>query len=118
MSALCRGLMILLTALTVAACQEDGPQASASENGVVVPELVAAEQTLCERTGGRWAPRTGDVLFVCYRDLSDANKQCRTSNDCQGMCLARSRTCSPIEPFLGCHETLSSAGLPATVCIQ
>ena len=116
MSARYRALLSFAAILALLACQEDGPQASG--NITSGPDLLAAERTACERTGGRWGLRAGDSLFVCYRNTPDAGKLCRVATDCTGLCLARSRTCSPIKPFLGCHEVLTDAGLPATLCVN
>lgn len=116
MSARFRAVTLIAVITALSSCQEDGPQASGNIGSG--PDLLAAERTACERTGGRWGLRAGDSLFVCYRETRDAGKLCRTADDCQGLCLARSRTCSPITPFLGCHEVLTDAGLPATLCVD
>ena len=99
--------------LFLAACQEDAPTINAAG-----PDLLEAERVACERTGGRWSTRGGSKLFICFRDLPDAGKLCRVASDCSGLCLARSRTCSPIEPFLGCHEVLSEGGGQQTLCVN
>ncbi len=114
MSALCRALAIAVLSLFLASCQEDGPIASDSEGGA--PDLLADQRNQCERTGGTWGLRAGDRLFVCYQPTRDANKTCRIASDCDGLCLARSRTCAPIKPFLGCHEILTEGGVQATQC--
>ena len=38
--------------------------------------------------------------------------------DCDGMCLARSRTCSPIKPLFGCQDVLADNGTVGTVCVD
>lgn len=116
MLALGRGFLMLGLTLTLAACQEDGPRASGETGGV--PDPLAEQREACESTGGRWGARTGGVLFTCYRPTSDANQLCSASSDCESLCLARSRTCAPIEPFLGCHEILTNGGQRATQCIN
>lgn len=116
MSAIRRILAVVLCGFILVSCQEDGPDFSESETAI--PDILSTERMACERDGGRWASALGNETFVCYRNLSDANKSCSTSNDCQGVCLARSRTCSPVEPFLGCHEVFSSSGLRQTLCIE
>jgi hypothetical protein len=104
------GLVILL-----AACQEDGP--NASNETTPVPDLLRISGEKCEKSGGGWAMAPGKASFVCFRDMRDAGKQCLAESDCEGLCLARSRTCSPIEPFFGCHEVLSSGGVPQSRCL-
>ena len=116
MSALCRGLAIGVLALLLASCQEDGR--IGSDAGARAPDLLADERQRCERSGGRWGLRAGDALFVCFRETRDANQSCKIASDCEGLCLARSRTCSPIEPFLGCHEILTEGGGRATQCVN
>ncbi len=116
MPAVIRGLSIILLSLTLAACQEDGPRASSETSGL--PDILADQRDACESSGGRWGARTGGILFICYRPTRDANQQCRASTDCQSICLARSRTCAPTEPFLGCHEILTDSGQTATQCIN
>ena len=116
MSAVRRILTVLFCVFALAACQEDGPQGS--ESGAGIPDVMSGAAKDCERSGGRWGPTSSRTSYVCYRDMPDANKSCKVAGDCEGLCLARSRTCSPIEPFYGCHEVLSGSGLPQTLCIE
>jgi hypothetical protein len=110
------GLTCLACLLFLAACQEDGPQASESQTAF--PDLLEMQRSACERDRGRWALAPSKAAFVCYRNLRDANQSCRIDSDCQGLCLARSRTCSPIEPFYGCHEVLTNDGVQQTLCLD
>ena len=116
MPAIIRGLLGVIFVLVLSGCQEDGPRASQTLS--TVPDLVAAERALCERTGGRWGARAGGNVFTCYRETRDANQLCSSASDCESVCLARSRTCAPITPFLGCHEILTIGGQPATECLN
>ncbi len=116
MSAIRRVTTVILCCFSLIACQEDGPDVSESETKF--PDILAIERTACERDGGRWAVAIGKSSFVCFQNLSDANKTCASANDCKGLCLARSRSCSPIEPFFGCHEVLSPSGVRQTLCIE
>lgn len=109
-----RGLIIACLSLALMACQEDGPRASSETSDV--PDPLAEFRESCERTGGRWGNSSGDVLFTCFRDTRDANQQCRADSDCEDVCLARSRTCAPVTPFLGCHQVLTDGGQVATQC--
>jgi hypothetical protein len=109
-------MAVLLCVLAVAACQEDGPQASESQSAF--PDLLALQREACEKDGGRWGVALSKASFACYRTMRDAGKICRAASDCLGHCLARSRTCSPVEPFFGCHEVMSEAGVPQTLCIE
>ena len=114
MPATARGVIVILAALTLAACQEDGASTSAAQDSDT-PFQLADIRRDCERDGGSWGTR-GDALFICYMPTSDANQFCRAASDCESVCLARSRTCAPTTPFLGCHEVLTEAGQRATQC--
>ncbi|AZQ66349.1 hypothetical protein EF888_03900 [Silicimonas algicola] len=116
MSAIRRISTVLFCVLTLVACQEDG--ALPAEGDSTIPDVMAGARTDCERAGGRWGLTSSKTSYVCYRAMPDANKTCRSADDCDGLCLARSRTCSPIEPFYGCHQVLSGSGLPQTMCIE
>ncbi len=73
----------------------------------------------CEGQGGRFGTRPGGGEDrVCYRTPSDANTSCSVGTDCEGLCLARSRTCAPVVPLFGCNDVITDSGLPATVCID
>ena len=110
------GIAIACAALLLlSACQEDGPLGSATETDAA-PDLLADQRLSCERDGGRWGLRAGESLFVCFRNTRDANRSCGKDSDCEGFCLARSRTCAPVTPFLGCHEILTEGGQRATQC--
>lgn len=106
--------LVLCAAMFLASCQEDGPLSPT--NGQPTPDLFALQRMACEDDGGRWGPAAGSATYVCYRPTRDANQQCRIASDCESLCLARSRTCAPIEPFLGCHEILTEGGQRATQC--
>ena len=116
MSAIRRILTAVVCMFVLASCQEDGNSATATDS--VFPDLLSIQRTDCEKRGGRWGAAPGKAAQVCYRTLPDANQSCQVESDCAGLCLARSRTCSPVEPFYGCHEVLSASGLRQTVCIE
>lgn len=116
MHAIRRGLTLITCLIALAACQEDGPVTpSATEP---VPDLLRIASQQCDRDKGRWALAPGKATYVCYHEMRDAGKLCRADSDCDGLCLARSRTCSPIEPFYGCHEVLTDRGVQQTLCIE
>lgn len=81
------------------------------------PGALARRQAQCEASGGRWG-KGGIGAFLCYRDTRDAGKQCSRESDCEGLCLARSRSCAPVTPLLGCNEVLTEDGRPATICVD
>ncbi len=114
MLALCRRLLLIVLLLPLVACEEDDGSVPMTEDGRV--DLLVEQREACERRGGRWGTRSDGSVFACFEPTRDANQPCAKESDCDGLCLARSRTCAPIKPFLGCHEVLTTAGLPATVC--
>ena len=116
MPATARAVFVVISVLTLSACQEDGPVSSSADISSV-PDLVADQRRSCERDGGTFAPR-GNALFVCFRPTRDANQFCEAPSDCESVCLARSRTCAPTTPFLGCHDVLTEAGQRATQCVN
>ena len=116
MSAVRRVLTVVLMVMALVSCDEDTGSEPVRDSAF--PDLLGEQREKCERRGGRWGPAANKTSFACYLTLPDANKTCETGRDCQGLCLARSRTCSPITPFYGCHEVISRAGLPQTVCLE
>lgn len=116
MSAFLRSITLVLCLFALAACQEDS--ASDAESASIFPDLIGEQRAQCEKDGGRWGKAPGDGTFACFKTLSDANKPCSRESDCKGLCLARSRTCSPVTPFFGCNEVLGSNGLRQTRCLR
>ena len=84
-----------------------------------VPEPPKSEQQIaCERKKGRWSSTGRGNLRVCVFTTRDGGKQCTRESQCDGVCLARSGTCSPVKPLLGCNEILQDNGARATLCIE
>ncbi len=97
------------------------------ETGALLEEVAAPpppeppkspSQIACEKKGGRFAKAGNSTTFVCVRETRDGGKACRRETDCEGLCLARSRSCSPITPVLGCQEILTQDGLRVTQCVN
>lgn len=55
---------------------------------------------------------------VCFLPEPDAGKTCTKKTDCEGMCLADTRTCSPVTPMFGCFEFLDETGQKVGICID
>jgi hypothetical protein len=103
--------------LTLAACLPGRtPPEPTAEPGT--PEFVQQQRAICEADGGRFSPGPGGSTRVCFRTPEDANAFCTTGADCEGLCLARSRTCAPQVPLFGCHEAIMENGLRATICLD
>jgi hypothetical protein len=83
------------------------------------PEAVKSpSQIACEKKGGRFAKAGNSTTFVCARETRVGGKFCRRETDCDGLCLAPSRSCSPITPVLGWQESLTQDGLRVTKCVE
>lgn len=81
------------------------------------PPMLAQQRAACLREGGQLSPR-GAGIYACVMRTSDAGQRCDAAADCQGACLARSGTCSPLTPLFGCQEVFTLAGRRETVCID
>ena len=82
------------------------------------PAPKSAAQIACEDDRGQWTPTGMGDLHICVFATRDAGKRCTRESQCEGVCLARSGTCSPIRPLLGCHEILQENGARVTQCIE
>jgi len=116
MSAMRRILTAGFMVIALVSCDDDDVDVPVSES--IFPDILKQEREACEADDGRWGTAANGALFVCYRNQPDANQSCRVESDCAGFCLARSRTCSPIDPFYGCHQVLSKDGFPQTLCVE
>ncbi|MEL6645505.1 MAG: hypothetical protein AAFQ79_16360 [Pseudomonadota bacterium] len=104
---------LIALSLLLAACQPADPDLPP-----VGEALVTNQQAACEADGGRWGVGAQEGTFVCYRTPADAGKTCEMDGDCEGLCLARSRTCAPVTPLFGCNEVLGRFGTQTTLCIE
>jgi len=87
------------------------PAAARPPEGAMLDQQRAA----CTREGGRFVPR-GTGFYACVFQTGDSGRQCDEASDCEGSCLARSRTCAPMQPLFGCHDVFTLAGRRETVC--
>lgn len=81
------------------------------------PPPKSDRQIACERKRGTWAD-TGGGLMICIVPTRDGGKRCTRESQCEGLCLARSQTCAPVDPLMGCNEILQDNGTRATLCIE
>lgn len=112
----CRSELALLGLLVVLAACKPGAGSAPETLPPVGEAALALQQMQCEKDGGQWARESG--AFSCVRPTKDAGKACRSGADCQGACLARSMTCAPVRPLLGCNEVLSGTGMRVNECID
>ena len=80
--------------------------------------MKSASQIACEDEGGTWARAGEGGGMSCIRPTRDGGKQCDSKTDCQGECLARSRTCAPVQPLFGCNAVLMDNGAEVSLCID
>ena len=106
-------VLAALAMLALSACRQDG----AGEDAFG-PDFIDDLEQACIADGGRWGAGVREGTMVCYRNTRDGGRMCSASSDCEGLCLARSRTCAPVTPLLGCHEVLGSSGGRTTLCIE
>ena len=81
------------------------------------PAPKSQAQIACEKTKGIWSG-TGSGAMACVRPTRDSGKSCDSKGDCEGECLARSRSCAPITPMFGCNAVLMDTGAEVTLCID
>ncbi|MGL4236479.1 hypothetical protein [Tabrizicola sp.] len=91
------------------------PEAEVEE----VPAVVKSElQLACEKKKGKWAKVGKANSRACVFTTRDSGKRCERESQCEGVCLARSGTCSPIKPLYGCNEILQDDGRRVTLCLE
>ena len=101
---------------------ESGPDTLAETTPPPPPVATAppksAAQIACEKDRGTWARAGEGGGMACIRQTRDGGKRCDSKSDCQGECLARSRSCAPIQPLFGCNDVLMDNGAAVTLCID
>lgn len=99
-------------AVLLAGCTEEPPAVTQGK------PLSPAERAECLASGGS-AGRGGLVPDeVCFRPLKDAGKVCTKAADCEGVCLADTKTCSKVTPMFGCYEFLDEQGRQLAICVD
>jgi hypothetical protein len=100
------------------------PAADVAEPAPVPAEEAApakpksALQLACEKKGSLWVKAGKSTLMACVKTTRDSGKQCTNATQCESTCLARSGTCAPMKPLLGCNEVLQDNGVRVTQCID
>ncbi len=101
------------------AAEADPAPVEEPEPAEEVPEAKKSEQQLaCEKKKGRWVRDGTGSLRTCVFTTKDSGKTCTRKSQCDGECLARSGTCSPFKPLLGCNEVLQDNGARVTLCLE
>ena len=111
-------LILSLVFVVVAALNGCQSQPDVADDSVGSPEAAARAIEKCSRSGGVWAtlPETG--LNLCVNPTGEGAKSCSSKNDCKSECLAKSKTCAPFKPLIGCNEVLGSNGSTQTLCFN
>lgn len=112
--AILTGTMLTLALGALGACRMDGPPKLPPAGKA----MSTSQDDACIASGGVWSNEYGKRTKVCVHYTTDARKMCTRSSQCQGACLARSHSCSPIRPLLGCQEILTDSGLRMTQCVN
>ncbi|WP_434614219.1 hypothetical protein [Tabrizicola sp. M-4] len=98
--------------------------AEATADPTPLPEPLATpipkspSQIACEDDGGVWSRTGNGDAMACIRKTRDSGRRCDSKTDCQGECLARSRTCAPFTPMFGCNAVLMDNGAEVTLCLD
>lgn len=108
-----------------AAVTEPKAEPKTTHDPAIKPELEAPppppqspEEIACARKGGTYSSAGSSGGKACVKPTRDGGKRCRKESDCEGVCLARSNTCSPIAPMFGCNDILQNDGRQVTLCID
>ncbi|MDN5788220.1 hypothetical protein [Pseudorhodobacter sp.] len=80
--------------------------------------IKTAVQLACEKKHGRFVMLGKTGAMTCQFMTKDSGKRCSKETDCEGACLARSRTCAPVKPILGCESILQGDGRQVELCIE
>ncbi|SEN27975.1 hypothetical protein SAMN05216227_101064 [Pseudorhodobacter antarcticus] len=116
------GPTVEVTRLDAPPAAAAAPAPSAALVPMPKPEPIAGrkipDQIACEKRGGSFVAFGASGLMTCQTPTRDSGKQCKRESDCDGVCLARSRTCAPVKPLLGCNAVLQNDGRRVDLCID
>ena len=93
------------------------PAASATQPPPPVM-VKSASQIACEKKKGSFVSLGRSGVMTCQLPTRDGGKLCHRESDCDGVCLARSNTCAPVKPLLGCQSILQDDGRQVELCID
>lgn len=106
--------LALAASLGLAACLATQPKDKLPPVGAA---SVAKSKEQCTRQGGQWAGREGKGM-LCFHTPPDAGKMCQRASDCSTACLAKSHTCAPVSPLIGCQDLIDDQGRTVTQCVN
>jgi len=111
--------IIVALGLALAGCKPLDGGSGADQSAqlpLVGQEKQDVEKFNCLAKGGSWAQYQGG--YFCQNITGDGGKPCRSGSDCEGVCLARSQSCAPVKPLMGCNDILTEAGYPMNACVN
>lgn len=117
MRLLFRPLVVLITLIGLAACQTE-PEAPDYGLQGFNPNAEEQQREVCLKSGGDFRAAGLGARMICFTTPRDAGQACTKATDCDSACLARSRTCAPVQPLIGCNAILDNAGREVTLCVD
>ncbi len=109
----------LVLSFTLAACRDDAIGIERQKGDPSNSELLRLKAA-CDASGGTLA--RGGILasILCFTPLPDAGQACRTSADCNGMCLVidDKRSCQKVAPLFGCYTFVEDNGDVLEICVD
>lgn len=108
---------LVLGVLVLAGCLPTDAAETAAD-GTEGPVLSAEERAECLAAGGRIGSGGLFPGELCFRPTTDAGQACSRASDCEGFCLAETRTCAPVTPIFGCTAILNEDGQEITLCMD
>ncbi len=84
----------------------------------IAVKVKSASEIACEKRGGHFVSVGRSGAMTCQMPTRDGGKQCTRESDCDGLCLARSNSCAPVKPLLGCQAILQDDGRRVELCID
>jgi hypothetical protein len=89
--------------------------------------LAEIDRAACEERGGEVRQEGMLGLYRCVRPYKDAGKACRSSDDCEGKCLADDNLavgaeaegkCQPTDSPFGCYAEIEGGKVAAAICVD
>ena len=71
----------------------------------------------CKADAGQWVRAGLRNALVCIRPTADGGAACSASEQCVGLCLAKSGTCAAETPMFGCIPILEN-GQEIVICVD
>lgn len=88
---------------------------------------VNKEKEECLSKGGEWKAAGLALSEKCFLKMQDANKDCSSSDECEGTCLALEGAepgdkvvgkCSEYDSTFGCHSKVEDGKATPVLCID